>query len=86
MSASSSTLPSQFTLESEDVIMTDDPMQPSIPTVEIISTVPSKGKKVITKEDWKWLQPIVSRLYIDENLTFLKIEAKLRSDYDFYLS
>ncbi|PQE07890.1 Clr5 domain-containing protein [Rutstroemia sp. NJR-2017a WRK4] len=86
MPASSSTLLLQFTPESEDVIMTDAPMQLSVPTVEITSTVPSKGKRVITKEDWEWLQPIVSRLYIQENLTFLKIEAKLRSDYDFYLS
>jgi hypothetical protein len=86
MSTSSSTLPSQFPPASRDVIMRDDPMQRPVPTVEITSTIPSKGKKIITEEDWKWLQPIISYLYIDQNLTFFQIQAKLRTDYDFYLS
>jgi hypothetical protein len=86
MSASSSTFPSQSTFESEDVTMTDNPIQPSVPTVEITSTVPSKGKKIITEEDWKWLKPIVSHLYIDKDLTFVQIQTKLRIEHDFYLS
>jgi hypothetical protein len=86
MSASLLVWPYQFTVGNEDVNIVDEPIQSSIPEGVIASAVLSKGKRSITEEHWKWLQPIVSRLYIEEDLTFLQIQIKLKSDYDFYLS
>ncbi|KAM3072150.1 hypothetical protein ACMFMF_007543 [Clarireedia jacksonii] len=86
MSASSLNFPSQFSVGAEDVIMRDEPVQTSVPTLEVASPVPTRGKRSITEEHWKWLQPIVSHFYIEENLTFHQIQTKLKLDYDFYLS
>ncbi|KAF7887937.1 uncharacterized protein EAF01_011091 [Botrytis porri] len=47
---------------------------------------PHRGGKVITDADWPALKPIIHRLYIIDNLTFLKVKEALNLEFGFNIT
>ncbi|KAF7941610.1 uncharacterized protein EAE97_006447 [Botrytis byssoidea] len=48
------------------------------------SLLPTGGHKVLSREEWLKLKPIILQLYIDENQTYSTVASELARRFDFY--